>query len=140
MSEHFDCKFEEEKNRLLEMYIKDRDIMLEFTQKAFKDLKFEIEKAQKVNSGQEKILDGMTQQFEKMDGDVKKEISTIKKAIDDFKNNMNNGWKNDLVAMVIKATLGINQTKTKGFWDWIKGAFTVAFFLGIFELIKFIMR
>jgi hypothetical protein len=86
---------------------------------------------------------GISKELQKIQEENKKfdtEITSIKNDLMSLRNHLDNGWKNDLVAMVVKATLGINQTKTKGFWDWIKGAFTVAFFLGIFELIKFIMR
>jgi len=99
------------------------------------EIQQQLQKIQEKNCKQDESMNEVFEKFERL----KEEILEIKEAIADFRRNMNNGWKNDLVAMVIKATLGIRQTKTVGFWDWVKVAFSAAFFVGIIELLKIIL-
>jgi hypothetical protein len=75
-------------------------------------------------------------QFKKID----EEIETIKNDVTSLRHHLDNGWKNDLVTRVIEATLNIKRDSRRGFWDWVKVAFSAAFFIGILELIKFLAQ
>ena len=108
--------------------------------KGYEEIVTDLKKIREENEQQDTRLNNFMIEAKQYDSDVKKEMTEIKNDIGTLRNHLDNGWKNDLVIKVIEATLNLKQTRTTGFWVWVKGAFTAAFFLGMFELIKYIMR